>query len=98
MPTTDEMKIIRPQRALSMARVARLATRNAPVRLASRTLVNCSSDIRMSRVSSVMPALATSTSTGPCFSSTSLNAASTCSVSVTSHRTPNRSSGGGLPR
>ena len=51
------------------------------------TLANCSSLIRISSVSSVMPALDTSTSTGPCCSSTSVNAASTAAVSVTSHWT-----------
>src|SRR5215211_8624161 len=43
-----------------------------------------------------MPAFDTSTSTGPPnSSSTEANAASTCGPSVTSHLTPNRSSGGG---
>ena len=55
---------MRPHRARSIARLARLATRNAPVRLASMTRVNWSSVMRMSSVSSVMPALATRTSTG----------------------------------
>ena len=41
-----------------------------------------------------MPALATSTSTGPCAASTSVNAASTDSASVTSHFTPSTPSGG----
>ena len=42
-----------------------------------------------------MPALATSTSTGPpSFSSASVKAASTDAVSVTSQRTPGRPSGG----
>ena len=52
-----------------------------------------SSDIRSSSVSWVMPALATSTSTGPCASSTCANAASTCSGSVTSQRTSRVPSG-----
>ena len=39
--------------------------------------MNCSSLIRSSSVSSVMPALDTSTSTGPCSASTAANAAST---------------------
>ncbi len=52
-----------------------------------------SSDIRSSRVSLVMPALATSTSTGPCASSTCANAASTASGSVMSHRTSSVPSG-----
>ena len=41
-----------------------------------------------------MPAFETSTSTGPYCSSMALNAASTDSPEVTSHGTPNRSSGG----
>ena len=45
-----------------------------------------------------MPALATSTSTGPCSASTAVNAASTSAAEVTSQRTPNRSSGTALPR
>ena len=49
------------------------------------TFVNCSSVIRISRASSVMPALETSTSTGPWCSSTSVKARSTASLSVTSH-------------
>ncbi len=65
------MKIIRPKRARIMARVARLATRNEPVRLVSITDDQSSSLIRISRVSRVMPALATSTSTGPSAASTS---------------------------
>ena len=40
-----------------------------------------------------MPALDTSTCTGPCFSSTAVNAASTASASVTSHGTGNSSPG-----
>src|SRR4051812_519643 len=45
-----------------------------------------------------MPALLTSTSTGPWCSSTSVNARSTASASVTSHCTPKRPSGAPLPR
>ncbi|SLJ58023.1 Uncharacterised protein [Mycobacteroides abscessus subsp. abscessus] len=45
-----------------------------------------------------MPALATSTSTGPWCASTSAKARSTDSVSVTSHLTPNRPSGTPEPR
>ena len=50
------------------------------------TASHSSSVIRSSSVSRVMPALATSTSTGPCSASTATNAASTSSASVTSHR------------
>ena len=55
---------MRPQRPRSIFVAARLATRQAPLRLVSTTRLNCSSLIRMISVSSVMPALATSTSTG----------------------------------
>ena len=68
-PTTEEMKTIRPRRSRSMPLAARLASRNEPVRLVSMTEDQSSSDIRSSSVSLVMPALATSTSTGPCASS-----------------------------
>ena len=57
-----------------------------------------SSDIRSSRVSRVMPALATSTSTGPCSSSIFTNAASTASGSVTSHCTARKPAGGSPER
>ena len=57
---------MRPRRSRSMPFAARLATRNEPVRLVSSTAAQSSSLIRSSRVSRVMPALATSTSTGPC--------------------------------
>jgi hypothetical protein len=58
-----------------MPLAARLATRNEPVRLVSMTEDHSSSLIRSTRVSLVIPALATSTSTGPCFSSISAKAA-----------------------
>ena len=59
------------------------------------TLVKSSSLIRSSSPSLLMPALDTSTSTGPpkC-SSTAAKAASTSAVDVTSHFTPNSPSGG----
>lgn len=81
---------MRPHLARSILPEARLATRNAPVRLVSTTSVNCSSVIRSSSVSAVMPALATSTSTGPSSASTAVNAASMEAASVTSARTANR--------
>ena len=60
---------------------------------------NSSSLIRMSSVSRVMPALATSTSTGPPkISSAAVKAASTEAESVTSHRTPCSPSGGSPER
>src|SRR4051794_16055564 len=52
----------------------------------------------MSRPSRVIPALLTSSSTGPCCSSTSAKARSTAVESVTSHSTPNSPSGEPLPR
>ncbi len=51
--------------------------------------------IRSSSPSLVMPALDTSTSTGPNSASTASNAASTDSAEVTSQCTANRPSGGG---
>ena len=90
------MKTIRPLRSRSIPLAARLATRNEPVRLVSMTESQSSSDIRSSSVSRVMPALATSTSTGPCSAWIVSNAASTCSASVMSHLTPRKPSGGGL--
>ena len=79
--------MMRPNFALIMPFEARLTTRNAPPRLVSTTVSKSSSDIRISSVSRVMPAFATTTSTGPSFSSTSANAASRASASVTSART-----------
>ncbi len=77
-----------------MPLAARLATRKEPVRFVSMTRDQSSSLIRSTRVSAVMPALATSTSTGPCAASISVNAASTDSGSVTSHFTPSTPAGG----
>ena len=65
------------------------------MRLASTTAAKSASVIRKRSVSLVMPAFDTKISTGPNFSSISLNAASTCAASVTSHFTPKRPSGGG---
>ena len=92
-PTTEEMKMIRPRRSRSMPLAARLASRKVPVRLVSMTEDQSSSLIRSSSVSLVMPALATSTSTGPWASSTCLKAASTASGSVMSQRTSRAPSG-----
>ena len=77
---------------------ARLATRHEPARLVATTSAKSSSDIRMISWSRVMPALATSTSTGPSAPSTSVNAASTEAGSVTSHRTPCSPAGGSPDR
>src|SRR5690625_4731578 len=90
--------MIRPNRLRCMLRDARWVTRNAPVRLALMTSSKRSSVIRIRNASLEMPALATSTSTGPWCSSTSLNARSTASLSVTSHTTPNSPSGAPEPR
>ena len=85
--------MIRPRRSRSIPFEARLASRKEPVRLVSITDDQSSSDIRSSSVSWVMPALATSTSTGPCASSAALNAASTASGSVMSQRRSSAPSG-----
>ena len=84
---------MRPRLRRSMPLLARLATRKEPTRLVSSTAPKSSSLIRSSSVSRVMPALATSTSTGPCWASTSPKARSTSSAEVTSHFTPNSPSG-----
>ena len=70
-----------------MPLAARLASRKEPVRLVSITEDQSSSDIRSTSVSAVMPALATSTSTGPWAASMVANAASTAAPSVMSQRT-----------
>ncbi len=57
------------------------------------TLVNSSSLMRRRRVSRVMPAFATTTSTGPRAASTSVKAWSTEAASVTSARTVSEPSG-----
>jgi hypothetical protein len=94
MPTTDDISTTRPQRARIIPRAARFSSRKLPVRFVSRTASQSSSPIRNSSVSEVMPALATSTSTGPCSRSASEKAESTCSESVTSHFTARTPSGG----
>ena len=77
--------------------LARLRTRQAPARLVSTTLSNSASLIRMSRPSCVMPALATSTCTGPAAASASVKAASTDAGSVTSQATTRSPSGASAP-
>ena len=74
---TEEIMITRPRRRRSILVRARLVTRKTAVRLVSMTSDQASSLIRRTKVSRVMPALATSTSTGPQASSTAANAAST---------------------
>src|SRR5216683_1433481 len=81
------MNTRRPLCIRIMPRTARLATRYAPVRLVSITEVKSSSLISASNWSWVIPALATSTSTGPCAASTSAKALSTADASLTSHAT-----------
>src|SRR6476619_5771041 len=72
------MNTIRPLRRRIMPLLARRAQRKAPARLVLMTESNSSSLIRIIRVSRVIPALATRTSTGPAsFSSASVKAAST---------------------
>jgi hypothetical protein len=88
------MNTIRPLRCRSIPFAARLATRYEPVRFVSMTASQSSSVIRSTSVSRVMPAFATSTSTGPCAASISAKAPSTCSASVTSHFTPRNPAGG----
>ena len=86
--------MIRPARALIIPFEARRAHRKAPARLVSSTASKSSSLIRMRSVSLVMPAFATSTSTGrPRICSASVKAASTLAESVTSQRTPLSPSG-----
>jgi hypothetical protein len=69
-----------------------LTTRKDPPRFVETTLSKSSSLIRSRSVSFVMPAFATTISTGPSFCSTSVNAASTA-ASVTSARTVSVPSG-----
>ena len=84
---------MRPKRALSIPFEARFTTRKAPERFVSMTEVKSSSDIRMRSMSRVIPAFATTTSTGPSFSSTRANAASIDAASVTSAITVSDPSG-----
>ncbi len=88
---------MRPNFAFIMPLVARLTTRNVPVRLVSTTLVKSSSDMRSSSWSFVMPAFATSTSIGPSSASTCVKAASTDAVSVMSACTVRAPSGPPCP-
>src|SRR4051794_21699992 len=85
--------MIRPRRSRSMPLAARLVSRKVPVRFVSITDDQSSSDIRSNRVSAVMPAFATRTSTGPCAASASTNACSTAAASVTSQVRPRAPSG-----
>ena len=88
--TTDDTKIIRPRRSLSIGPAARLATRYAPVRLVSTDgLERRPRSSEAATVSFVMPALDTSTSTGPCSASTAAERGVDLRPHrVTSQRTP----------
>ena len=81
-----------PNALSSSCLTTRRATRKPPVRLALRTSLKSSSLMRSTRPSRVIPALLTRISTGPKDSSISVTAASTESLSVTSHFTTNRPS------
>ena len=87
---TDETMITRPRWSRSILARARLVTRNTPDRLVSMTSDQASSPMRSTRVSWVMPALATRTSTGPQVSSMVSNAALTWAGSVTSQANARR--------
>jgi hypothetical protein len=86
--------MIRPYRRLIIERLAARTHRNAPPRLVFTTDSYSSSVIRISNWSRVIPAFATSTSTGPWSFSTCAKAAFTDSVSVTSQVTPANPAGG----
>jgi len=88
---------MRPRRRRIMLLLARRTHLKAPPRLTDRTLSNSASVIRMSSWSRVMPAFATSTSTGPFCASIVLNASSTVSVFVTSPTIPRMPSAGSWP-
>src|SRR5579871_4352133 len=88
------MRMIRPSRARTIPGTARLTTRNAPPRFVSTTDVKSSSVIRSTRLSLVIPALATTTDTFPSPSSTVRKAESTDAGDATSHCTENAPSTG----
>ncbi len=83
-PLTDDTLTIRPNRPRIILGVARRMVWNAPVRLVWSTADQCSSDMRISSPSRVMPALFTRSSTGPKVSSIAPKAWSTDSGSATS--------------
>ena len=85
--------MIRPRRALIMLLIARLTVRKAPPRFVSTTAAKSSSLMRMSSVSRVMPAFATTVVTGPSCCSISATAASSDAPSFTSARTVSVPSG-----
>ena len=92
-PTTEPISKTRPNRCLIMDLVARFRTLKTPFKFVSMTCSKSSSLMRSSNVSFVIPALATSTSIGPRFLSTSSIAASKDSASRTSALTAREPSG-----
>ena len=84
---------MRPRLSLSIPLMARCTTRNEPVRFVSITSVKSASFMRIRSMSRVMPALATSTSTGPYSASMALKASLMLSASRTSALTAKNSSG-----
>ena len=77
MPTTLVIVTIRPQRAFIIPRSTPRASRKDEVRFTSMTCAHSSSDIRMNRLSRVMPALLTRMSTDPIASAACFDSAST---------------------
>ena len=75
--------MMRPLRALSIARLTARVQRKTPVRLRSITLCQSPVFMRITRPSRVMPALLTSTSRRPCRSNTAFTIASTSASSAT---------------
>src|ERR1019366_294940 len=64
-PMTEVMLMMRPVRALIIARLNAFVTRNAPFKFVSSTVSQSASLMRMSRPSRVTPALLTRMSTLP---------------------------------
>ena len=86
----DDTLTMRPKRAFIMPGVARRIVWNAPVRFVSITGRHCSSLMRTTRPSRVIPALLTRTVTGPNALSISPNAASTVGRMSRRRRAPRR--------
>src|SRR5690625_1568634 len=92
-PTTELIRTMRPFFLRTIDLMTRLTVRKEPVRFVSSTDSKESSLMRSSSWSSVMPALAISTSMGPWASSAAAIAASRLSPSVTSAATVSAPSG-----
>src|SRR5699024_2147477 len=92
-PTTELIRTMRPFFLRTIDLMTRLTVRKEPVRFVSSTDSKESSLMRSSSWSSVMPALAISTSMGPWASSAAAIAASRLSPSVTSAATVRAPSG-----